>query len=127
MSLIEEICESSAMYHGTLTPLFHKLNILKLEDLYKLQISRIMHQINSNSYKGSYNLKLVKKVHQHTTKFSEATNYYRQSATLCITNQALGTVGTKLWSEVPPDLKKLNYKLFVSKYKQFLINKYLER
>ena len=41
------------------TPLFHKLNILKLEDLYKLQISRIMHQINSNNYKCSYNLKLV--------------------------------------------------------------------
>ena len=108
------------------TPLFHKLKILKLEDLYKLQISRIMHQINSNSYKGSYNLKLVKQVHQHSTRFSEEQNYHKQSTTLNITDQALSTVGPKLWSEVPSDLKKLNTKLFVSKYKQFIINGYSE-
>ena len=89
-----------------------------------MQISKIIHQIHNNNYKGDYNLTLANQVHQYSTRFSNNTNYFRHSTTLGITDQALGTIGPKIWSEIPPDIKCLRYEPFVVKYKEHLISKY---
>ena len=83
-----------------------------------------MHQIHSNNYKGNYELQLITNVHQHSTRFSKTANYYRQTTTLNTTQQALTVAGPKLWSEIPAEIKLLNYNQFVSKYKQHLIDIY---
>ena len=114
----------SAPWDAHTSPLFYKHNILKLQDIYKLQISKIIHQIHNNNYKGDHNLTLTNQVHQYSTRFSNNANYFRHSTTLGITDQALGTIGPKIWSEIPSDIKCLRYEPFVLKYKQHLISKY---
>ena len=104
--------------------IFHKHNILTFKDTYTLQIIKIMHQIHNNNYEGKFKLKLAKQVHQHSTRFSNTSNYFRQTFTLNTTSQALCIIGPKIWSEIPNDIKSLNYKLFISKYKNYLIEQY---
>ena len=85
---------------------------------------KIMHQINNNNFKGNFDLKLAKNVHQYQTRFSKASNYFRQTSTLKTTHQALSIIGPKLWCEIPNTIKSLEYKPFVSNYRKYLIDKY---
>ena len=106
------------------TPLFHSLNTLKIDDIYKLQIGKIMHQISTNTYRGNYNITPITHIHNHQTRFSENLNYYMSSSTLKSTSRALSIAGPKLWAQIPSDLKSLPFHRFKFAFRKSLIEQY---
>ena len=111
--LILSICHVRDIRTHT-TPLFLKLNLLKLEDIYKLQISKIMHKINNNSWFGNFNLIRTENIHQYNTR-SNSCNYFVSSNNL--SPKSIYKVGPRVWRKIPKELKLLNFSLF----KKYLI------
>ena len=57
------------------TPLFQKLNLLKLTDIYKLRLLLIMHKIHNKLWFGNLNLKNIDSIHSYETRLSSNENY----------------------------------------------------
>ena len=60
-------------------PLFTKLKILKLCDIYKLQMGIAIHNIKNNIWQinnTNYLLSNLNKIHKYNTRISKNSNYY---------------------------------------------------
>ena len=105
------------------SPLFHKLGLLKIADIYTLQISKIMYKYNSNDWLGSYEMATVKETHSHFTRFS-ISNYYSPLVKSRMSKGTLSIVGPKIWSTLPNELKSLPFAQFKIQLKNHLIKDY---
>ena len=59
-------------------PLFHKLNLLTLNDVFKLEIVKVMHNIENNEHLPDYiskNFERVNWTHNCNTRYSNKGNY----------------------------------------------------
>ena len=45
---------TNSRYNAHSTPLFKSLNILKIDDIHKLEVCKHMYQVNSKQYAGVY-------------------------------------------------------------------------
>jgi len=63
-------------------PFFHKLNLMTLNDVFKLEIAKVMHNIENNEHLPDYiskNFERVNWTHSNNTRHSnKATMYYRK-------------------------------------------------
>ena len=55
-------------YNSHSSPLFHALKILKLKDIYKLQIGMLMKKHNSEKIVLSQRLQKLSNIHEHNTR-----------------------------------------------------------
>ena len=109
-------------YDHPSAPLFLKLNIIPLNEIYTLNLSLLMYKIHNNAFTGQYNLIQLNKLHTYNTRSSTNTNYYQQFHK---TNQGLNAFtakGIKIWNQIPVEFKILPLHLFKKKLKQYLIN-----
>jgi len=63
---------------ASLMPLFHKLNLLTLNDVFKLEIAKVMHNIENNKHLPDYiskNFERVNWTHNYNTRHSNKGNY----------------------------------------------------
>ena len=119
---IRIVCNAPRNEHTP--PLFHELNILNFNDIYVMQIGKIMHKIFNNSWSGTYNFVKVSEVHSYQTRYSKKQNYYQESTELKRTDRALIIVGPK-YGQIPDHIKSLPFHAFKLVYKKYLINNYL--
>ena len=103
---IRYISNASRLTHSE--PLFYKLGMLKLNDIYRLQISNIMFKYSNNIWKGTFDLNKIKNSHTYSTRFAESKNYYLKRIARKKAIGGLSFIGPRIWSEVPVELKKLN-------------------
>jgi len=92
--------------------MYHNMNLLKQQDIVKLQIAKIMHDLHHSKFQCHYyNITNVKTVHGYEIRCSTNINYYQ--------NQAKTEIGKKIiimcWPEHMADYSK-RPKTFVSKY-----------
>ena len=118
---IRIICGVPSNTHTS--PLFNKLGLLKMPDIYTTQIAKIMHRYSSNNWTGSYDIKSVTQVHSHFTRFSKV-NFFPRQIQSKMSRGTLSTVGPKIWSTIPQSIKCLNFLPFKFKLKQHLIKQY---
>ena len=98
------------------TELFFKLNLLKLEDIYKLQISKIMYKINNNIWFGKFNLVKTESVHKYNTRLNSC-NYFVHNDNISF--RSIHKIGPKVWRMVPKELKLINFSLFKKYLKNY--------
>ena len=105
------------------TPFYHRLQILKLKDLYKYEVAKLMHK---NSRKKLPNrlcchFTPVKAIHTRTTRLalSELNLYLPKYRTQKL-QKSFKYQGAKIWNSVPYELKKLPFHQFKLKYKKYL-------
>ena len=64
-----------------ITPLYKQLNLLKLDDIYSLEIGKIMHKFHSGNLPDNFNhLFTVNQVHCHATRSATRGAYFWQMA-----------------------------------------------
>ena len=99
--------------------LFYSSKLLKMEDLYKLEIAKFMYLYEHNILPplfSDYFLPL-KKIHSHNTSSSSNTYFLPFFST----NKAqtnINYTGVKIWNKIPDSLKKLSYEKFILEYTQ---------
>jgi len=96
-------------------PLFHKLNLLTLNDGFKLEIAKVMHNIENNEHLPDYiskNFERVNWTHNYNTRHSNAGNYVLPKIRTETGKKSIVYWGPKIWQEVPPDIKSKPLVLF---------------
>ena len=104
-------------------PLFRELNFLKLYDIYKLQLGKMMYKINQNSI-GENNLISIKQIHQYSTRQAAKNNYFTIGAQTKIGGRRFSIEGPKLWNNIPISIRQNHFLSFKTQYKKYLLHFY---
>ena len=121
--IIRNITNSSYLEHTT--PLFFKLNLLKIHDICNLEIAKNMFQIkNKMTLHDSQIFCLATQMHEHHTRLSSKNNYFIPRKRTDFGKKSFSFVGPKVWQNVPNELKVLNFSQFKRKLKFHFISKY---
>ena len=69
-------------FRTKITPLYKKLNLLKLDDIYNLELGKIMHKFHSSNLPDNFNhlFRPVNQVHCHATRSATRDAYFWQMA-----------------------------------------------
>ena len=111
-------------YRTPSAPLFFQLKILKIDDVYKLQIAKMIHFINNqnNTWTTSYSIKL-QKLHNHNTRVSSKYNFLISNIRTNLGKSLTAFAGAQVWREVPQSIKSLSK----AKFKKLYFNYFLEQ
>ena len=106
------------------TPLFSKLQVLKLHDIYKFEIAKLMHRnynksLNCNSTINKYIL--LDNFHSHNTRRKQQKNYFIRRVSSKQAQKSLNYIGPKFWNEIPLKVKEINFFKFKKEYKKHVI------
>lgn len=112
-------------YKSPSSPLFHSLNILKLEDVYKLQMGKLMHKHYKNKISTSNHLTSISSIHSHNTRSMLNGNYYLPSVRTNLGKTSFCFNGPKVWNSFPDTIRNSSDFMFKRNLKKHLIEKYV--
>ena len=106
-------------------PLFFKLQILKINDMYKFEIGKIMHKISNNLYSHISKLFVITdQIHSHNTRQNTKKNYFLPRVHTFQAQKSLHYYGAKLWNEIPKPIKESTFFKFKKELKVNLLSQY---
>ena len=118
---VRMICKVPSRTHSP--PLYYNLKLLQVDDIYKLQVAKIMYKFDKKNWLGSYEMKKINEVHDYFTRFSQS-NYYSRQIANNKTMGALTAAGPRKWSDIPENIKSLDFYNFKFEYKNYLLEQY---
>ena len=113
--------------HTSCEPLFLELNLLKLPDVYRLELAKHVHKHNSNSLPSAFQNQYVQvnTTHDHSTRSAVQNNLIKLRYKKSTAGQRTTTYnGSLIWNSIPNDIKTSKLKPFIIKYKNFMLAKY---
>ena len=113
----------SKPYQEPTQPLFIDTKILKLSDLYRLNIFNIVKKMTEGKLEG--NLELTHLNHNYNTRL-RLNNFYAKPCRTNVGKTGFSYIGPKFWREVPQQFKSYNSNYFNKCYKKYLISLYLK-
>ena len=102
-------------------PLFAKLNILQVDDAIKLEAAKLMHTVLGNDKPQFKKLKLSAQIHGYQTRHSTQLNCFLPRKRIETGKKSFQFYGSKIWQEVPSDIKTHSFENFKVKYKRYLL------
>jgi hypothetical protein len=112
-------------YNAHTNPLFHKLKILKLEDIHMLQLGQFMHKMCHTELPDPLNSKLVinAQVHHHNTRTS--TNPRRPQIKTSIASNSIYYQSSGIFCNMDLNIRNIQqFSVFSSKLKSHIIQQY---
>ena len=110
-----------------ITPNYHRLEILKLDDLYTLEIAKLMYQFTQNKFPDTFDhyFTYSSDVSKHYTRHvSQEDHIFLNRFATSRIQHTIKYIGVKIWNNIPKEIKKLSYTKFILSYKKFLLSKY---
>ena len=117
-------------------PLFQRLGVLKVEDIFKLRMCTFYHQLPKKTSPENFHswFTLTSQVHTHNTRskfvalnnnITTRTLYIQFARTAHYGNKLLKVLGAKIWNNLPPTLRveNITYFKFKEEMTKFLIDK----
>ena len=107
-------------------PIYRRLQVLKINDLYKLKTAKFMHQFSDKSLRASFEKYFTRTtfVHCHSNRTSERNDYFLPPFSTSRLQRSIRFSRVKIWNSIPCKFKNLFLKKFISEYKLNLINQY---
>ena len=114
-----------------LLPSYHKLQILKIEGIYKLQTAKFMANVHANNFPETDNnflkFRKMSSVHSYPTRHALSDNYHPQRFSFAKSKQSVKTMGVKIWNILPKLIKEkvsanINLKSLSKLLKQHFLN-----
>ena len=112
-------------YDTSSSPLFKKLDLLKLPENYQFQVGKLMHSQVKNNVVTSDNLCSISTVHSYNTRQAANENYYVPSVHLNLGQTSFSYCGPIIWNSLPVEIKTASRFRFKTLLKRFLLQKYL--
>ena len=113
-------------YRAHTNTLFYDHKLLKIEDIYILQLGSIMYDFERGNLPKALSQIFVKndQVHNHNTRQASALHIPRVRTTLAL--NTLAYTGPKLWNSLDSDIThSVSTFVFKRNLKLFLLNKYI--
>ena len=112
--------------HDFLTPLFHKLEILKIRDLYHFEICKLMY-LHSKKSLSYFFLDLfipTSIIHSRATRFQSQNNLFFPKYSTSRCQRSIMFQGVKIWNAIPSDVKNLSFNKFKTSIKKQVLDTY---
>ena len=104
---------------------FKILNILKVEDIHFLEVSKFMYKNANKTLPQTFSEFFRHINHHHETRTKARSNFVLPKPRTNFGKQSLKYNGVKVWSEIPYNIRTaLSKDLFTSQVKDYLLNKY---
>jgi len=112
-------------YRCHITPVYKSLNILKLHDIYKLELAKLMHKFHHGMLPTSFKYLFQKtaEFHCHNTRYATNQNYFIQVSTNA-GKKTISSRGATHWVNVDQQLKDKSHIAFSNQYRSFLLLQY---
>ena len=106
--------------------LYKKLQVLKVEDIYQLELAKFMCRLHHNQLpKNCYHFfHKINTVHQHEARLINSTAYYRPRINILFCQKLFSHRGSKLWGDLDLELKSMQWVSFKKAYKVKLSKEY---
>ena len=104
---IVKIITISLFFKMKLNPLYEKLNLLILSNIYKLEILKLMSKYENNSLPNCFKdfIALPSKLHYYPTRFATGDNYSIGQFDKSNTQRFIRYQGPVVWNELPAKIK----------------------
>ena len=91
--------------------LFHHLQCLKSNDIYKLEMAKLMHRINNDmiSSTTANDFQLISQCHDHGTRLRNNRNYCLPRVRTKLYQNMTISSGTNIWNGINKQLKELSF------------------
>lgn len=108
------------------TQLYKNLNILKLNEVYMLELAKFMHKLKNNKLPRSFQQRFTKTtdIHSYPTRNNTESNYYLHRACKDAGQKTLQFRGVKLWNDIDNNIKNKGFIEFKKRYKELLMENY---
>ena len=109
-----------------ITPIYRRLQVLKIKDLYKLETAKFTHQFSDKSLLASFEKYFTRTtfVHCHSTRTSERNDYFLPHFSASRLQRSIRFSGVKIWNSISCKFKNLSLTKFISEYKLHIISQY---
>ena len=109
-----------------ITPLYKSLNILKLYDIYKLELAKLMqefhHEMLLTSFKDVF--QKTAEVHCDNTRYATNQNYFIQQFSTNAGKTTISYRGATLWGNKDQQFKDKSHNAFSNQYRSILLLQY---
>jgi len=89
-------------YDAQVTPIYKRVNFLKAQDIYKLELARLMHKFHDGLLPSIYNglFQRSSDLHNYNTRFASNQNYLIPSVHSNIGKKLISYKGAVIWREI---------------------------
>ena len=109
-------------------PLLSSLDILNIDDLFKLEIAKHVHKFQTDTlpeiFRDQYTL-LSQVPRTVQTRASSRCNVLVKRTNKCIGKKTSTVLGATIWNEIPNEIRTLGLKSFSKAYKESLLEQYV--
>ena len=97
-----------------MSSLYKALNVLKLDDIYPLELAKFMYHLYHKKFKTALNDCFVDitKIHRHNTRTKDNLVYFKPRVQTSAEKKSLTYRGIELWGKIEPDAKGLSWLSF---------------
>ena len=93
-----------------LKPLYEQLQVLNIDEIYKLEVAKFMAKVNLNKLpvfcsNQSTIFRTLSSIHTYSTQSVSSKSFYVQRTSLVKTNQSLKISGVKIWNSLPGHIR----------------------
>ena len=112
--------------HVNMSALFKSMNLLKLNDIYNLEMAKFMYSFHHNKLPENFDcyFKAAKNQHTYSTRSITNQNYYLERFNLHSGQTSCSYAGVKIWNQIPLKIKNLSKHQFSKHFRNHLINMY---
>ena len=111
---------------SSVTPLCIELGILKINELFKFEIAKLIHQHSHNLLPSGISSLFtdLSTIHSRQTRSQTQKSLYSPKFSTQRCQRSIKFQGTKIWNSFSPEFKILSFRKFKSKFKNQLIATY---
>ena len=120
--IVRYVCRVPALTPSN--PLFVKTGLLKLNDVFKLQVCKLMQNSMTGFDVEHKSFTLTSSLHSHNTRFSKKLNFITERPRTRLGLNSFRYLGPRFWSSVPENFKNLKKDKFKCDYKKYLLTCY---
>ena len=113
-------------FYFSANEMFKNMNLLKIEDIFSLELAKFMHRAHSNNLPSNFETYFtrIEDMHNYNLRSIKNKTFYTKSTNTAKYRKWLTNSGVELWKTITPELKNLSYKCFSQKYKQNIVDSY---
>ena len=113
-------------FHEQSSPVFRKLNIIKLDDLISYHIAVFMYRFNNSLLPSAFDafFSKVSEIHHYNTRSAAKQSYYLPKARTNYGKFNIRFQGPKVWNSIHGQIKAVSLSQFKSKLKQHYLSLY---
>ena len=117
---------TSSSYRSNAEKLYAQLKILNLNDIYKLQIAKLMHKFKHDCLPAVFNYLFTKldNILSYNTRQKTSQEYIFTRKRLATAQKFLAYIGVKIWESLDKNLKVQPFYIFKKKCQLHFLNQY---